>query len=305
MKNLINILKEIEQEVAPMRGQGKNASYIPYLARVDADKFGMCVHPLHGEEIAIGDSEDRFSIQSIVKVFSLAMALVAIGTDVWKRVGMEPSGNAFNSIIQLESEHGIPRNPLINAGAIVISDILIETVPDVEQRFIEFIRALSGNDQIDYNQEISESEQSVGYLNKAIGNMLKYYGTLHGDVERVLHFYFQQCSICMNCRDLARAFSHFANHSQSFAFGDFSLTTSSVKHLNAIMQTCGFYNGAGEYSYRVGLPGKSGVGGGIAAICPNHYSVAVWSPGLDDKGNSVVGMKALELLTTKTAISIF
>lgn len=305
MNYLKYILQEINEEVEPLRQVGETASYIPFLQRVDPNKFGMCVRTLDGEEHLLGDCDEAFSIQSIVKVLSLAMALGTIGEDLWKRVGMEPSGSAFNSIIQLELEKGKPRNPLINAGAIVVCDVLLTHIPDIEQRFIEFVRALSGNESLSYNLEIAESEASVGYLNKAIANMLKYYGTLEGDVDRVLDLYFKQCSICMTCRDLAHAFSHFANHNESFSFGGIKLTTSGVKRLNAIMQTCGFYNGAGEYSYRVGLPGKSGVGGGIAAICPNSYSVAVWSPRLDSKGNSVVGMQALELLTTKTSMSIF
>jgi len=305
MNYLKYILPEIAEEVKPLFNIGETASYIPFLQRVNPDKFGMCVRTLAGEEHLLGDSDEAFSIQSIVKVLSLAMALGTIGEDLWKRVGMEPSGSAFNSIIQLELEHGVPRNPLINAGAIVVCDVLLEQVPDISERFLDFVKALSGNDNISYNLEIAESEASVGYLNKAIANMLKYYGTLKGDVDSVLDLYFKQCSICMNCRDLAQAFSHFANHNESFSFGGVKLTTSGVKRLNAIMQTCGFYNGAGEYSYRVGLPGKSGVGGGIAAICPNQYSVAVWSPRLDSKGNSVVGLKALELLTTKTSVSIF
>lgn len=305
MTDITNILQEIVAEIAPLRSVGETASYIPFLQRVNPEKFGMCVRSLEGEEFTVGDCDEPFSIQSIVKVLSVAMARGVMGEELWKRVGIEPSGSAFNSIIQLEIEKGMPRNPLINAGAIVVCDVLLEKVPDVEERFIEFVRALSGNPNIDYNLEIAESEASVGYLNKAIGNMLKYYGTLKGDVDQVLDFYFKQCSICMNCRDLARAFSHFANHNEPFSFGGVELTRSGVKRLNAIMQTCGFYNGAGEYSYRVGLPGKSGVGGGIAAICPNRYSVAVWSPRLDSKGNSVMGLKALELLTTKTSVSIF
>lgn len=156
-----------------------------------------------------------------------------------------------------------------------------------------------------FNRRVAQSEQSCGYLNAAIANLLKYHGNIRGDITRVLEFYFLMCSVEMSCHELAHAFLPFANHRQPFNYGGVSLTSSQVKRINAIMQTCGFYDEAGEFSYRVGLPGKSGVGGGIAAIHPLHYAVATWSPRLNIKGNSVMGMKALELLTSETEESIF
>lgn len=228
-----------------------------------------------------------------------------MGNELWKRIGVEPSGNAFNSIFQLEMEKGIPRNPLINAGALVMADILLSVLDNPEKDYLAFVRKLCDNNQIEYNEGMATSEREHGYLNAAITNMLKYHGNIGNDIERVLHFYFLQCSIGMSCRELARSFLPFADHTRPFSFNGIELTTSQVKRINAIMQTCGFYDEAGEFSYLVGLPGKSGVGGGIAAVCPRKYAVAVWSPRLNSKGNSVMGMKALELLTTKTAISIF
>lgn len=300
-----HILQEIYEEIQPLRQVGQPADYIPELRKINPDRYGICLHTLEGEEFALGDSDERFSIQSISKVFALAMAFGRKGDELWKRIGVEPSGNAYNSVFQLEMEHGIPRNPLINAGAMVVADILLSVLDYPEQEYLSFVQCLCQSTDIRYNETVAVSERDNGYLNAAIVNMLKYYGNIENDVERVLRFYFRQCSLQMSCRELARAFLPFADHTRPFSFQGTDLTTSQVKRINAVMQTCGFYDEAGEFSYLVGLPGKSGVGGGIAAICPRQYSVAVWSPRLNPKGNSVMGMKALELLTTKTAISIF
>lgn len=299
------ILESICREVEPFAGLGKQADYIPDLAKVNPDHFGICIHTVHGEEYARGDSDIPFSIQSISKVFSLAMALGMVGDQLWHRVGKEPSGTAFNSLVQLEVEHGKPRNPFINAGAIVVADVLLSHMKKPEEEFITFVRELCGNPDINYNESLARSERSNGYLNAAIANLLKYHRNIEGDIEEVLHFYFLLCSVEMSCRDLARAFLAFADHRKQFFYHGVKLSSSQVKRINAIMQTCGFYDEAGEFSFLVGLPGKSGVGGGIAAVNPMRYSVAVWSPRLNQKGNSIMGMKALEFLTTETSDSIF
>ncbi|MBR4977401.1 MAG: glutaminase [Bacteroidales bacterium] len=298
------IMEEIYQEILPFAQKGKQADYIPALAKVNPDQYGMCIQTVYGETFIHMQADTRFSIQSITKVFALAMCLSLKGEDLWKRVGKEPSGTAFNSLVQLEVEKGIPRNPFINAGAIVLADILLEELEDPEAEFIGFIRALSGEDTVDYNLEVATSERETGYLNAAIANMLKYHGTINGDIETVLNFYFKMCSVEMSCTELAKAFTAFTN-ARKFNHAGYKLTSSQIKRLNAVMQTCGFYDEAGEFSYLVGLPGKSGVGGGIVAVYPMRYSVAVWSPRLNSKGNSVMGMKALELLTTRTEESIF
>lgn len=298
------ILINIYNEIQPFAKEGKQADYIPALAKVNPDQFGMCLSTVSGETYSIQDAETRFSIQSISKVFSIALALSIKGEDVWNHVGKEPSGTAFNSLFQLELDKGIPRNPFINSGAIVVADILMNELKDPEKDFIEFVRALCGDSTVDYNLAIALSEREHGYLNAAIANLLKYHGCISNDIEDVLMFYFKMCSIEMSCKELAKAFLAFTGYKE-FNYNGFALTTSQVKRLNAVMQTCGFYDEAGEFSYLVGLPGKSGVGGGIIAIHPHKYSVAVWSPRLNQKGNSIMGMKALELLTTYTAESIF
>ena len=301
----LKIIEDIYQQILPYAKEGKQADYIPELAKVNPDQFGMCIHTIYGETAAIEQADTRFSIQSISKVFALAMCLSIKGDELWKRVGKEPSGTAFNSLLHLELESGKPRNPFINSGAIVLTDILLSHLNNPEEDFLKFVRAVAGNDTIDYNPQVATSERENGYLNAAIANLLKYHGNIENDIEKILHFYCLMCSIEMSCCELSLAFLAFANHRRKFDYAGITLTSSQVKRINAIMQTCGFYDEAGEFAYLVGLPGKSGVGGGIVAIYPLQYSVAVWSPRLNAKGNSVMGIKALELLTSETKESIF
>ena len=298
------ILEDIYQEIQQFAKVGAQADYIPALAKVDPDQFGIALKTVAGDSYSYRQADTRFSIQSISKVFALAMGLSLKGEDLWKIVGKEPSGTAFNSLVQLEVEKGKPRNPFINAGAIVVADMLLSELDDPDADFLGFIRELSGSPTVDYNMDVAESERQKGYLNAAIANLLKYHGTITNDIEDVLMFYFRMCSVEMSCEELAQAFLAFTNRVE-FDYAGFKLTSSQIKRLNAVMQTCGFYDEAGEFSYLVGLPGKSGVGGGIVAVYPMRYSVAVWSPRLNTKGNSVMGMKALELLTTYTQESIF
>ena len=302
--NYQHILENIHQEILPFARYGKQADYIPALAKVDPDQYGIALKTVDGQAYSHMQADTRFSIQSISKVFAVAMGLAVKGESLWKLVGKEPSGTAFNSLVQLEVEKGKPRNPFINAGAIVVADLLMSELSDPEREFIDFVRELSGSPDVDYNMEVAVSEREKGYLNAAIANLLKYHGTIENDIEDVLMFYFKMCSVEMSCNELAQAFLAFTNY-RPFEYSGFKLTSSQIKRLNAVMQTCGFYDEAGEFSYLVGLPGKSGVGGGIVAVYPHRYSVAVWSPRLNSKGNSVMGMKALELLTTYTQESIF
>ena len=303
--NYRHILEEIYREIQPFAYEGKQADYIPSLAQVNPDQFGIYLHLLDGEHYSLGESEVNFSIQSISKVFSLAIALSLIGKQLWERIGKEPSGSAFNSLVQLEYEHGKPRNPFINAGALVLTDVLLSHLENPEDFFISFVRKLAHNPAIDYSREVAMSEYSCCYLNASIAYLLKHHGNLQNSVDDVLRFYCLMCSVEMSCKDLAQAFSAFARSNEPFSHGGVQLTPSRVKRINAIMQTCGFYDEAGEFSFLVGLPGKSGVGGGIVALCPAKYAIAVWSPRLNARGNSIMGMKALELFTTLTTQSIF
>lgn len=299
------ILQEIASQLASASPEGEVANYIPELAKIDPKKFGVHLSTLNGENFSIGDSQEGFSIQSISKVLALTLAFRIEGEQLWNRVGVEPSGNPFNSLVQLEYEHGIPRNPLINSGAMVISDILISKLDNPEEEFLNFVRNIAGDSSINYDTRVADSELRYGHRNAALLNLMKSFGNIANDIERVLRFYFYQCSIEMSCRQLATTFLLYAGHGTIPTTGEAIISVSKAKRINAIMQTCGFYDESGDFTFKVGLPGKSGVGGGIAAVYPGSYSVAVWSPRLNKKGNSVQGIKFLEQLTTRTKSSIF
>ena len=298
------ILNDTYKEIKALPIIGTIATTIPELASVNPDKFGIYLTTIDNQEYGIGDFDEKFSIQSVSKVLSLTLAFSFLDEKVWQRVGVEPSGNPFNSLVQLEYEKGIPRNPFINAGALVIADILVSELKNPKQDFLEFIRTLSGIETINYNGKVAQSEKETGFRNAALCNFLKSFGNINNEVDEVLDFYFHQCSLEMTCKELAHSFFFLANEGMTRS-GKQILAKSQVKRINAIMQTCGFYDESGEFTYKVGLPGKSGIGGGIAALYPNHFSVATWSPRLNEKGNSEFGMAALELFTTKTGKSIF
>ncbi len=303
--NYQSILNSIEQEINIHDFEGKVANYIPELAKVDRNKFGMHLHCINNGHYAFGDSNERFSIQSISKVLALIMAFELERDAIWKRVDVEPSGDPFNSLVQLEYENGIPRNPLINAGALVICDILVSHLKNPKADFLNFIRKISNNPTINYDEKVAKSEKEWGFRNSALLHLMKSFGNIKNDIETILDFYVYQCSLTMTCKELSETFMLFANKGRILGTNEQIIPWNRIKRINAIMMTCGFYDEAGEFSFRVGLPGKSGVGGGIVAIHPNYYSVAAWSPKLNPKGNSAIGMAALELLTTKTELSIF
>ncbi|MFT4983861.1 MAG: glutaminase [Flavobacterium sp.] len=299
-----SILLEIQEESNAFPIKGSVTKTIPELAKVSPNKFGIHLTTIDGDNFGVGDSDEKFSIQSISKALTVALAFSFWDERIWERVGVEPSGTAFNSLIQLEHEKGIPRNPFINAGAIVIADILVSCLKNPKEDFLAFIRLISGSPTIDYNLEVAQSEKDTRFRNAALANFLKSFGNIENDVDTVLDFYFHQCSIEMTCSELAHSFFFFANEGKTKE-GKQILTKSQVKRLNALMQTCGFYDESGEFTYKVGLPGKSGIGGGIVALFPKVFVVATWSPKLNKKGNSELGMHALELLTTKTGMSVF
>ena len=299
------ILEHIAEEVKPLLTQGKVANYIPALAHVNPDNFAMAVSTIKGQEYQVGEADTLFSIQSISKALTLILALQQHPTEIWSRVGRETSNNAFNSIIQLEQNHGIPRNPLINAGALVVADYLISNFGNAKNSILQFIKGLSGNASLQYDFEIAESEKKHGHRNAALTNFMKSYGNINNEVEQVLDTYFHQCAIAMSCSDLARTTLFLANQGVDPGTGQRIISADQTKKINSILLTCGMYDAVGEFSYRVGLPAKSGVGGGIVAIIPGQMSICVWSPGLDGNGNSLAGIAALEAFVRKTGYSIF
>jgi glutaminase len=298
------VLQQIAHELKPVIGQGKVASYISELASVSPHQFGMAVVTISGEVHAVGDARTRFSIQSISKLFTLVMALQLEGERVWTRVGREPSGTPFNSLVQLEAENGKPRNPFINPGALVCTDILCTRYAVPENAVVEFLRPLSGT-EVHYNRAVAASERRTSHRNAAMAHLMKSFGNLGNSVEDVLDAYCRHCAIEMNCVELARAVTFLAHGGAHPSGQGEILTTSMAKRLNALMLTCGTYDAAGDFAFRVGLPAKSGVGGGIVAVMPGECGVCVWSPGLEPSGNSLAGSLALERFTDITGRSIF
>lgn len=299
------ILDDIHQEVLHRLPCGAVATYIPQLASVSPQKFGMAVQTVGGEMFQVGEAFEPFSIQSISKVFTLTLGFPFEGDKIWTRVGREPSGSTFNSLVQLEYEHGIPRNPFINAGALVISDILFSHLQNAKTSFLDYVRQRANNPAVQDDPQVARSERQSGFRNAALANFLKSFTNLTNEVEEVLEFYYFHCSLSMSCVDLAKGFLFLANKGRCPWTNQQVLTQSQTKRVNALMLTCGTYDAAGDFAFNVGLPGKSGVGGGIVGVIPNRLTVAVWSPGLNEKGNSFAGQYALELFTTKTGVSIF
>ncbi len=299
------ILERIYSEISPLIGKGKVADYIPELGKIDPNQFGMSICTNDGNEYIIGNSQKSFSIQSISKVFTLVLAYQKLDSKLWKRVGLEPSGSRFDSLILLENEEGIPRNPFINAGAIVVIDTLIDLYKDPVDEVLKFVRELSGNQDIYINESVRDSELATGNRNFALAYFMKSYGNIKNDVDKVIEIYSTICSIEMTCVDLARSFRLFSSNGQNPWTGKKILTKGQNKRLNAIMMTCGLYNSVGDFAYRVGIPAKSGVGGGIVGVIPNEMSISTWSPCLDKTGNSLAGIEALELFTTYTGQSIY
>ncbi|MEU6259909.1 glutaminase [Streptomyces sp. NPDC047043] len=298
------VLERIAEEIEHTPGRGRPADYIPALAACDPRRFGMAVAEPDGTVYGVGDWRQPFSTQSITKVFTLALDLAREGDELWEHVGREPSGNPFNSLVQLEYENGIPRNPFINAGALVVTDRLQTRSGDAAGELLTFLRTESGNPTLDFDKDVAASEAGHGDRNAALAHFMASYGNIENPVPALLDQYFRQCSITASCADLALATGFLARHGIR-ADGSRLLTRSQAKQVNAVMLTCGTYDAAGEFAYRVGLPGKSGVGGGIIAVVPGRCTLCVWSPGLDERGNSVAGVAALDRFTTLTGVSVF
>ncbi|NDJ57504.1 glutaminase B [Enterobacteriaceae bacterium 4M9] len=300
------LLEDILAQVRPLIGQGKVASYIPALADVPARRLGIAVCTVDGECFSAGDATERFSIQSISKVLSLILAMGLYDEqEIWQRVGKDPSGQPFNSLVQLELERGKPRNPFINAGALVVCDMLQSRLSAPRQRMLEVVRTLSGCPDLVYDGAIARSEFEHSARNAAIAWLMKSFGNFENDVTAVLQSYFHYCALKMNCIELAQTFLFLACQGRAPGAQTPVITPLQTRQVNALMATSGMYESSGEFAWRVGMPGKSGVGGGIIAVVPHEMSIAVWSPELDAAGNSLAGIAALERLADKIGRSIF
>ena len=301
--DLQGVLRQIHAEVQPLLGTGRVADYIPALAGADARAFGMAMAGLDGCLYTCGQALQPFSVQSISKLFALMLALQVEGDALWRRVGREPSGTAFNSMVQLEHEAGVPRNPFINAGALVVVDALCSRHAVPENALAELLGRLLGGPPPRVDRSMARSERAHAHRNAAMAHLMKGFGNLHNAVDDVLDVYCGQCAIEMSCSELASATLVLA--SQGVVRGQPLLPPVTVRQINALLLTCGTYDGAGDFAVRVGLPAKSGVGGGIVAVVPGQGALCVWSPGLDERGNSLAGGHALARYTALTGHSVF
>ena len=299
------VLDEIARSAPSAASGGRVADYIPALARVPATRFGMATAQLDGRVHKVGDADEAFSIQSISKLFLLALALPVVGRALWERLGREPSGNPYNSLLQLEREDGVPRNPFINAGALVVVDVLLDHFTDPVAALLEWLCEESGDAGVTVDTEVAHSELDHADRNAALVHFMRSFGRIRHPVADVLEAYCHACAIRMDCVQLARAVLVLANHGISPVSGRERMSRSRAKRINAVMLTCGTYDAAGEFAYRVGLPCKSGVGGGIVAVVPGRLGACVWSPPLDATGNSAAGLAALDTFTTRTGWSVF
>jgi glutaminase len=287
---------------------GKVASYIPELGKANADTLGVYISSISGEEFFAGDYEYKFTIQSISKVISLMLALKDSGTElVFSKVGVNPTSDAFNSIIPLEYKSpDKPLNPMINAGAIAtVSLIKGKDEKETFDRVLEFTRKITNNDQIDINENVFFSERETGHKNRALAYFMKDIGVFNQKVEDILEVYFKQCAMEVTCKDIARIGAMLANDGIMPWNGERVISKEIARTVKTIMVTCGLYDGSGEFAVDIGIPGKSGVGGGIMGAVPGRMGIGVVGPALDSKGNSLAGIKVLEELSKDLDLSIF
>lgn len=300
-------LNQLVETYAPAARQGKVATYIPELAKVDPDGIGICVRTSEGLHYA-GDAETKFTIQSVSKPLALILALMDWGPDkIFEKVGKEPTGDPFNSMIRLEThEKHKPFNPMINAGAISIAAMIKgDTTAHKIDRLLEFVRKIAHNPNIEIDQRVYLSEKETGHRNRSIAHFLRAMKNFDQDPDEVLEVYFSQCSISLNCTDLANMAMVLALDGKCYITGEQLFPVEYAKIAKAYMLTCGMYDGSGEFAIHVGLPAKSGVGGGIMAVSPGQMGIGVYGPALDPKGNSVVGIKMLKALSDTYDLNIF
>ena len=302
-----SIVDGVWNRLADERGCGTVANYIPALAEVDPTRFGIAVAMRDGSTYCAGDADEVFSIQSISKVFALALALEREGSALWDAVGREPSGDPFNSIVQLEREKGKPRNPFINSGALVTTDRFIgDRAPDdAVTDLLDRLRRMARDPGIAIDEEVARSESETGARNRSLAYFIADFGRLLNPVEDVLSVYFRQCALSMSCRQLAETALFLAFDGTDPVSGQVMCSPARARRINALMLLCGHYDNSGEFAFQVGFPGKSGVGGGILASVPGRAALAVWSPGLDRAGTSMLGARALRELAKETGWSVF
>ena len=302
------LLEELLEECRPYTKMGHVATYIPELAKRNPDKIGVYILNSNGQHSQAGDYKKKFTIQSIVKPILLLQALLDNGEEfVRSRIGVEATGKPFDAINftdeTLFSKH---INPMVNMGAIAMCGLIKgDTCEEKFQRLMNLTRRLANNPEIEMDEDVYRSEKATGHKNRALAFLLKSYGLLEGDVEEVLDCYFRACSIKVDCRDLANIALILANRGKDLHTEERLFPRRYATYVNAILTTCGMYDGSGEFALDVGVPAKSGVGGGIMAVVPTDMGIGIFAPALDSKGNSVAGIQLLERLSKRLYLSIF
>lgn len=302
------IIQEVLDSNRKYTNYGQVASYIPELKKAKRDDLGICIIDKDNNVYKAGNCDTKFTIQSVSKTIVLAMALMDNEWQyVFSKVGMEPSGDPFNSIMKLETnDTKKPCNPMINAGAIVTTSLIKgSTLEEREERMLKFFRRMARNENIGINYEVYKSEKMTGDRNRAMAYLLKNDGFIDGDVDEVLELYFKQCSIEIDAVDLARIGVNLASYGVDIANGERIISESVSRMVKTFMITCGMYDASGEFAIKVGIPAKSGVGGGIMASVPNKMGIGVYGPALDKKGNSIAGVKVLQDLSQRMNLNIF
>ncbi len=302
------LLNKILENCRRITEKGKVATYIPALGKADPNDLGICVADMNGDLFSAGDYEKKFTIQSISKTVTLMLAIMDNGIEyVFDKIGMEPTGDAFNSIIKLEIvSPSKPLNPMINAGAIAVTS-MIKGKNSLEKfhRLLNFFRKISGNENLDINEEAYLSEKATGDRNRSMAYFMRDVGIFTGDVEDILDVYFRQCSIEVNCIDIAKIGLFLANDGRIPETGEIITSEKVSRIVKTFMVTCGMYNASGQFAINVGIPAKSGVGGGIMTSIPHKMGIGVYGPALDDKGNSIGGCEMLKKLSEELDFSIF
>ncbi|KXZ39285.1 L-glutaminase [Alkalithermobacter thermoalcaliphilus JW-YL-7 = DSM 7308] len=303
-----DLLEKIIQENRKYTEKGNLATYIPELTKANKNDLAICVIDIENNVYKAGDYEKKFTIQSVSKPITLALALIDNGKEnVFAKVGMEPSGDPFNSIMKLETvKPSIPYNPMINAGAIVITSMIKGKDNDEKlERMLNFFRSLSCNPTLNINEDVYNSEKRTGDRNRAIAYLLKSEGIIDGDVEEILDLYFKQCSIEVTVEDLARMGANLATYGFDMLHRQRIIPEDIARTVKTFMVTCGMYDASGEFAINVGIPSKSGVGGGIMSSVPKKMGIGVFGPALDKKGNSIAGIRVLKDISKQLSLSIF
>ncbi|OQO99950.1 glutaminase A [Geobacillus sp. 44C] len=301
-------LEQFVEQAKQYSRYGKVADYIPALGKADPNDLSIAIYLPDGNVIDAGDTTHKVTLQSISKIIALSLVLMDRGEqEVFKKVGMEPTGDPFNSIAKLEEiQPAKPLNPMINAGALAVTHMIAgASVEERFERLLQFVRKLSGNPTISYSEEVAQSEFETAFLNRSLCYFLKQHGIINEDVEELMDLYTKQCAIEMTCIDLARIGLVFAMDGRD-PFTDEQIMPLDVARIcKTFMVTCGMYNASGEFAIKIGIPAKSGVSGGILAAVPGRFGIGIFGPALDEKGNSITGMKLLELLSKTYSLSIF